>query len=331
MKYTKHKKANTKSKRKKSKHKKQTQKAQSIIKGGDISCIADPKKFPKCGKEGCVYLNGENTVTKQQWKPDKDLEGHLFSVKGQQQSVPFSPIITDVNDRPCDVIYKKGNVNTPPCFVKRYRFINGKKQIVYEEESKKGWCLHYKSPHSCVVDDVMYDKFKTSVPKVVYSGDRLNSSFKPEDLDAYLDGDYDGQTEDDLGDVVTDYHIPTSLTAINPIWLTHIRMNRIKGMTIFELMSEMFDKLGEEKTMSVSTLWESEKELLIQQVSEIGYVSEDFNEHNIMIDVDNETLCPWIDDLLKQGIPVTPELIKEHFQTQHILKIVDWGLLRKTK
>ena len=68
---------------------------------------------------------------------------------------------------------------------------------------------------------------------------------------------------------------------------------------------------------------------LIEKIKEIGYTSKDFNEQNIMIDVDNDMLCSWIDDKLENGIPVTPQMIKEEFGKENILKIVDWGLLNE--
>ena len=93
----------------------------------------------------------------------------------------------------------------------------------------------------------------------------------------------------------------------------------------------MLTVLGEEKTMSVSQEWEDEKNKLIRIVSDIGYTSDDFHEQNIMIDVDDETLCSWIDSMLATGNPITPEQIKQHFRKEEILKIVDWGMLRRTK
>ena len=53
--------------------------------GGDLTdnCKADPSKFPKCGSEGCVYLNNNNEVTKQQWKTNNQIMQHLLSVDGQ--------------------------------------------------------------------------------------------------------------------------------------------------------------------------------------------------------------------------------------------------------
>jgi hypothetical protein len=34
-------------------------------------------------------------------------------------------------------------------------------------------------------------------------------------------------------------------------------------------------------------------------------ITDDFNEQNIMIDVDEEILCAWIEEQLAQGIPIT--------------------------
>ena len=93
----------------------------------------------------------------------------------------------------------------------------------------------------------------------------------------------------------------------------------------------MFKKLGIEKTMTVQRVWEEEKEKIISQVRDIGYTSPDFNEQNIIINVDNEELCSWIDSMLESGIPITPEMVKTEFEKDSILKIVDWGLLQRTK
>jgi hypothetical protein len=108
-------------------------------------------------------------------------------------------------------------------------------------------------------------------------------------------------------------------------------MNRIKGTTIFELISEMFEKIGLEKTKIVSDAWEREKNNIIAIINQRGYNSSDFNEQNIMIDVDDERLCLWIDNTLKEGIPITPEMIKTEFGKNNILKIVDWGLLTRSR
>jgi hypothetical protein len=108
-------------------------------------------------------------------------------------------------------------------------------------------------------------------------------------------------------------------------------MNRIKGITIFELIREMLEKLGIEKTKIVKNSWEEEKNKLIDIIYKRGYASDDFNEQNIMIDVDDERLCSWIDNTLKEGIPITPQMIKKEFNKDKILKIVDWGLLKKTR
>jgi uncharacterized protein (UPF0128 family) len=125
--------------------------------------------------------------------------------------------------------------------------------------------------------------------------------------------------------------IDDTFTYLNPIFLTKINMDRIKGITILDLMEEMFKVLGVDKTMLVKDVWEEEKEQIISQVRDIGYTSPDFNEQNIMIDVDNEDLCYWIDSMLESGNPITPEMIKKEFGKDSILKIVDWGLLQKTK
>jgi hypothetical protein len=53
-----------------------------------------------------------------------------------------------------------------------------------------------------------------------------------------------------------------------------------------------------------------------------------------MIDVDNEELCEYIDETLEDGDAISPEMIKDYFglkKDSTILKIVDWGMLRRLK
>ena len=143
------------------------------------------------------------------------------------------------------------------------------------------------------------------------------------------DGDGPDSIEDEgLGNLHDKIDIPQAFTDLNPVLLTELTMNRVQGITIEELIQEMVETIGE-KTMSVAAEWEAEKEKLIQKVRELGYYSDDFNEQNIMIDVEEETLCAWIDEQLAQGIPITPVMIKKQFKREDILKIVDWGQLKR--
>jgi hypothetical protein len=106
-------------------------------------------------------------------------------------------------------------------------------------------------------------------------------------------------------------------------------MERVKGLTVNELIYKMFNSLGEERTMALSRDWENERDKLIYQVKQLGYFSNDFNEDNIMIDVENDELCSWINETLEKKEDITPEKIKQHFGKEDILKIVDWGLLNR--
>jgi len=45
-------------------------------------CTVDPSHYPKCGKEGCVFLEGENHVTKRQWKTGPQMMSHMLSIEG---------------------------------------------------------------------------------------------------------------------------------------------------------------------------------------------------------------------------------------------------------
>jgi len=223
--------------------------------------------------------------------------------------------------RPCDLIRQEGR--EAPCFVKRYRTTRNGTKVLYEEEKRDSWCRNYGVKNQCTVDDKMYQAFKANVPKVSYEG---KPPVELPDMDTMSDGDGADSIEDEgLGDLMGEIEIPEAFTAMNPVLLTDITMNRVKGITIQELIEEMIEVLGE-KTMSVAPQWEAEKEKIIAQVRSLGYFSSDFNEQNIMIDVD-ETLCAWIDAQLAQGIPVTPSMIKKQFGKENILKIVDWGQL----
>jgi len=311
--------------------KKALNKSKKVIKkGGKLSkkCVLDESNFPICGEEGCVYLENENAVTKKQWKTNQQIFNHLTNIKGQKESVPFSPSIISENIKPCDLISKIGSENKAPCFVKRVRTTKQGKKILYEEENRDSWCRNYGIKNNCVVDDLMYDKFKSSVPKIVLNQIPERLIGLP-DVDIFSDGDVDSIEDEELGDLHNNVDISDNFTNLNPIFITDITMNRIKGITIFELINETYEKLGDELTKSISKNWEDEMNELIEKIKEIGYTSKDFNEQNIMIDVDNDMLCSWIDDKLENGIPVTPQMIKEEFGKENILKIVDWGLLNE--
>lgn len=323
---------NKRTKNRKTKNRK-TKKYKKI--GGELrnNCIADPTKFPKCGNEGCVYLDNENYVTKKQWKHRSELQSNDLSIEGQTRSKGYSPDIISTNVKPCDQISKIGSENRAPCFVKRFRNTKSGEKIIYEEEKRDSWCRNYGVENQCVVDENMYNKFKANIKKSVVEGKQNIRSFVnilPE-VDDFLDGDSNAIQDEELGDLHQKIKINEDFTNLNPIFITDIKMNRIKGITIEELIKEMLTVLGEEKTMSVSQEWEDEKNKLIRIVSDIGYTSNDFHEQNIMIDVDDETLCSWIDSILATGNPITPEQIKQHFRKEEILKIVDWGMLRRTK
>lgn len=316
---------NTKNK-KITKNKKRTKK---IKKGGELkgNCLADPTKFPKCGAQGCVYLD-KDKVTKQQWVPNKDLIGHDLSVEGQTNSSPIAPKVFSYDKKPCDLISIKGSENKGPCFVKRIRTTRSGKKILYEEEKRDSWCRNYGKNSQCVVDKTMYDKFKDNVIKT--SIDITETPIPPTFL-PQLGTKVISEDEDLPDEVVT---IPEEFTEINPVYLTNITMDRIKGITINELIKEMFIKLGEKKTMTVAELWQEEQAKLIALVQSYGYMSDDFHEDNIMIDVDNEELCEYIDETLDDGDAISPEMIKDYFglkKDSTILKIVDWGMLRRLK
>jgi hypothetical protein len=142
-------------------------------------------------------------------------------------------------------------------------------------------------------------------------------------------GDGPDSIEDEgLGELLDTVDIPEKFTNLNPIYLTDITMNRVKGITIEELIREMVEIIGE-KTSSVADVWDAEMKKIIAQIAKIGYSSIDFHSANIMIDVDDESLCTWIDETLAQGIPITPDMIKKQFGKESILKIVDWGALKR--
>jgi len=316
------------------KTKKQSKK--QIKKGGKISkkCLANPENFPKCGNEGCVYLDDKDTVIKQQWIPNRDMPSYLLSLEGQRVSTEIAPTIFSDSKTPCNLISTKGLENKAPCFVKRFRKTKSGDKIVYEEEKRDSWCRSYGKKNQCVVDDNMYEKFKRNVRKTsmdIPNGTRLPEGVLPDIDSSQSDGNPNAIDDENLGDLDNDVDISPAFTGIDPVFLTYIKMNRVKGITIGELMKEMFTLLGEEKTMSVGREWEEEKEKIIARAKTYGYKSRDFHEENIMIDVDDETLCDWIDSTIETGEPITPDMIKEKFGKTNILKIVDWGLLEKVK
>jgi len=288
-------------------------------------CTANPAHYPKCGQEGCVYLHGDQHVTKKQWKTGPQMMSHMLSIEGQNRSRPFAPDLVSQSVRPCDLISQVGREVTAPCFVKRYRTTRNGTKVLYEEEKRDSWCRNYGVKNQCIVDDKMYQTFK-GVPKVSYEG---KPPVELPDIDTMADGDGPDSIEDEgLGDLMDTIDIPQAFTNLNPIFLTDTTMNRVKGITIEELIREMVEIVGE-KTSAVADVWDDEMKKIIAKVAEIGYSSIDFHSANIMIDVDDESLCTWIDDKLAQGIPITPNMIKKQFGKENILKIVDWGVLKR--
>jgi hypothetical protein len=308
-----------------------TMKRKTII-GGEFKnkCSSNSENFPKCGKEGCVYLDNDNSVTKKQWKTYQEIPSYFLSIEGQDSSKNYAPNIISHNMKPCDLINMIRKENTAPCFLKRHRNTKSGEKILYEEEQRPSWCRNYGIKHQCIVDENMYNNLKNNVAKVSLQG-KPSKNIKLPEVDDFLDGDASSIDDEDLGDLYGEIDIDESFTDLNPIFLTNITMDRIKGITIAELIEKMYTSLGPEKTMAVSKEWEYEKDKILKQVLSIGYTSPDFNEQNIMIDVDNEDLCSWIDTILLEGEPITPDKIKDHFGKEDILKIVDWGLLRKVK
>ena len=308
--------------------------------GGAIeqNCLADTTKYPKCGQEGCVYLDDDtNNVTKKQWKKENQMNQHAFSIQGQNDAakLELAPTIISTDNKACDLISKIGSENKAPCFVKRHRYTRDKERIIYEEEKRQSWCRNYgKEKNQCVVDEQMYNNFKETFPKisVVFDRDTNPQNIKRHfpQLNESLMGDVDEVDDDEYGDLNEHVEIPERFTAINPAILTKIKMSRIKGITINELIHEMYLKLGKETTKSVEEEWQREIAIIIQKVNQIGYESHDFHNSNIMIDVDDERLCPWIDEMLeKTRRPITPSDIKKEFKKENILKIVDWGILHR--
>jgi hypothetical protein len=292
-------------------------------------CKAGLSEFPKCGKEGCVFLNDENKniVSKKQWKKEQEIPNFLLSVEGQEDSKEYAPELFSSNIKPCNLISIKNSENKAPCIVKRSRNTRSGKKILYEEENRDSWCRNYGIENQCIVDQIMYDNLKNMKKPEINS--EKNKNIKIPEIDHLLDGDIDSIVDEELGDLYGKVDIDESFTNANPLYLTNTEMSRIKGITIEELITEMFENFGPEKTISVSQDWEEEKEKIISEVNKLGYKSFDFNEQNIMIDVDDENLCDWIDEMIKKGELITPEKIKKQYHKENILKIVDWGLLQK--
>ena len=316
-----------------------TRKSKSKRKKGGLltsKCSAVPANFPKCGKEGCVYLNEDDTVTKQQWiKGELELNSRDLSVEGQTKSYPYSPKIKSNDAKICNTIHKIGSEDKSPCFVKRVRTTSSGQKILYEEEDRPGWCQNYGHPDTdCVVDDLMYNKFKDiSKKESIIPNPREDMISRLEDdisnMDIGLDGDVNAVDTDELGDLLMTAKPSPIFTSIDPFILSNVNSTRVKGITISELMAEMLALLGLDEVNKVSELWEMEKQEIEQKVLKLGYTSSDFNETNIMIDVDDERLCEWIDSELKDGHLITPDMIKQEFGKTEILVIVDWGLLRR--
>jgi hypothetical protein len=132
-----------------------------------------------------------------------------------------------------------------------------------------------------------------------------------------------GIDDEGLGKLLNNVPIDKSFTNINPIFLTNIKMNRIKGITIFELISEMFEKIGLEKTKIVSDAWEEEKNNIIAIIHERGYASPDFNEQNIRLfsQISNLKIVKGGDPNDQDSITRLVDLYKSHeYATSNVLQ-----------
>jgi hypothetical protein len=182
------------------------------------------------------------------------------------------------------------------------------------------------------VDDKMYQRFKHGVRKqsLIPPGTRFPDGVLP-DVDSSTDGNPDAIDDEELGDLLNDVVIPPPFTGIEPVFLTQINMERIKGITIKELLDEIHVVLGEPAANSVKSSWDYEQRKIVDKAKTYGYTSEDFHVDNIMIDVGDEKLCEWIDATLEDGDPISPYMIRDEFKKTDILKIVDWGQLKKVQ
>ena len=329
----------TKSKLKKNKNKTIKKNKNKTIKknkkGGKVYCEESKEKYPKCGEEGCVFLDNEDEVSKQQWKNYQEIEGYLLSVEGQEAAEKdgFAPTIISKNIQPCDLISIDTSENKAPCIVKRRRKTRTGEKIAYEEEHRDSWCRNYGVENRCTVNDRMYERIKNIIKKrsPLFEGKNIpkNLNIEIPDVDSSIDGDVDSINDEELGDMLMETNIDNSFTGFKPYFFTKTKMKRVKGITVAELINEMIDKLGIEKTSLAENEWSDEIEDLIKKVKKMGFYSHDFNESNIMIDIDNKELCDWINVMIDNGEIITPSKIKDKFNKENILKIVDWGLLRK--
>lgn len=274
--------------------------------------------FPKCGKEGCVYLDeNPDLVNKKEWKfgaaeVDYKARQNTYQLKASEKS--FAPAIIEQNIIPCVNI--KTDSHSDKCIIKN-------KNSVYEESQSPDLCQNWGKDHICKVDDILYNMLLDQLSE---KGDRkkMPVNVTLPDSDVNDDGSFKNTVES------------RRFINFNPIYLFSTKNTRVKGLTFEEYLykikqydESIFDK---EQIQQNIKLWTDELDTIIRNITALtGKFSEDFySMGNYMIDVNDETLCDYIDQQLDEFELITPEMIRKHYKIDPsvpILKIVDWGLL----
>ena len=336
-----------------------------IQRGGTLTCSLKDLA-PKCGNEGCVYFT-EDTATKMLIGPDQRVE-FLFKRYEEQQKAAklgIAPQPLEITINPCRKLMIKGK--DAPCFVKRGLTARGKKYISYVMQKKSSWCHGYTKTNGRkfsgynIVDEPVcnipenlfnvmlkeYGHYKLMIenpePNIPFpnvneiSNNSNNNMNNMNNNTTTINKKVLTTSSSQFSKLENKTVHPTFVNLFN-LYVISIRSERIKGITILDLYKYIKSKHNHAMLTTIKPLWDKEIKSIQSIIASMGIELADIHEDNIMIDVNNENICQFIMDHIKQNIPITPDLLRHAYgyeanagaatasKRMHILKVVDWGL-----
>lgn len=305
--------------------------------GGTLQCTHQNSEGkimpPKCGKEGCVYFD-EDRVTKIIITPDVHRISFLerqFNAQNKGHELGIAPRGIEFNVNMCPKINIEGQ--DAPCYVKRGVELSGVKKISYIEQKNKSWCRGYRSrsgkdmsgylqDHACEIPKESYDKMieefgknKVMVQEYHHTIPNVNNNSN--------NGNNGSNSEYSL---TNNNSITRPFLDTGSMFTIKIVSERIKGITIEELYEYIISKEKADMVTKIGPLWQDEIVSIMKILESNKITLADVHEGNVMIDVDDSTLCNFIIDHIDKDIPITPDVIRKQFGKKYILKIVDWGM-----
>jgi hypothetical protein len=306
--------------------------------GGTLQCThqnnAGNRIPPKCGQEGCVYFD-EDRVTKIIITPDMQRIAHLERRRDDQNKahkLGIAPQCIEFTSKICPKINIEGQ--DAPCYVKRGVELSGSKKISYIEQKNKSWCRGYRSrsgkemsgyleDHACEVPKESYDKMIQEFGKNRVMVQEYHNVMPNVNMIANENNSNGSNSEYNRTD---DNTIKHQFLYSGNMFIIKIVSERINGITIDELYEYIISKGKVDMVKKIGPLWQEEIVRIMRILDSSKISLSDVHSGNVMIDVGDSTLCNFIMDHIDRDVPITPDIIREQFGKQNILKIVDWGI-----